>query len=391
MSFGMPDNTEDEFPGVPTVPDFPNPPELRAYSPQYDERYGHYILPDVNGKPCTTTYPRATTIAKALDDQTNLERWKIRRIIRALTQYPQLLKSLNDIDFSVLESDKHALDSRLDRVMSRALDAVDEGAAPFGTAVHNWCWAVEIGFCTLDGVPEMLREHVAAYLRALARENIVTAPDMFERIVYNPETDSAGTLDRIYQLPDGTWVIGDLKTSSNISWSWLSIGAQLAQYSNALLMLSLDGTHWEPMPEVSKEIGIVAHVPHHSPDRDSRGVFCDLVEVNLVNGTHVMSTSAQVRAMRREAKTAIPSAVSRDTGSEQARPASVQRHVQAPQAVPVMAKPLTELISEAIAAAQTPDQMNAVYDKYKSWWTDEHTAQGNERLENLGYTGGQET
>lgn len=388
MSFGMPDPNEDEFPGVPNPPTFPNPPELRAYSPQYDERYGHYILPNVEGKPCTSTYPRATTVAKALDDQTNLERWKIRRIIRALAQYPQLVKSLENVDFSVLESDGHALDSRLDRVISRALDAVDEGAAPFGTAVHNWCWAVEIGFCTIDGVPEVLRDHVAAYMRALARENITTAPDMFERIVYNPETESAGTLDRIYRLPDGTLVIGDIKTSSNISWSWLSIGAQLAQYSNAPMMLSLDGTRWEEMPEVSKEIGIVAHVPHHSPDRDSRGVFCDLVMVNMVNSTHVMSTSAQVRLMRREAKTAIPSAVSRDIGSEQARPADTQRHVSAPQAVPVMAKPLVVLISEAIETAKTPDQMNAVYEKYKSWWTDEHTAQGNAKLEKLGYTEG---
>lgn len=263
---------------------FPLPPEGRQYRPTYSR--GRYALPDPEtGKP--ERYTRVTTGAHTLDATEGLDIWKTGNVVLGLKDHPELL---DDID---MYADPADVRRQARRVANKAQDyAGANEAAELGTAIHAWTEAVERDGLALEDVPDQFQPYVNAYLDTLAEWGVTTVPGMVERIVYHPGSGWVGTLDRIYQLADGTRVIGDIKTSKTLQHGWLGFSVQFAAYADAAYMLSLDGSGWEPMPEVSSDYAVVAHAPSNQPGR------CSLVTFDLEAGREYLELAAAVRRAR---------------------------------------------------------------------------------------------
>ena len=344
-------------PGVTEHHKFPLPPEPRDYRPTYDN-YGRYVLPNPEGdgapeKPFT----RVTTGAKALDDTYYVDRWSKRNVARGLKMAPELL---DDVD--LYASDAHEVDRDLDRLIERAtVKAGGKEASELGTAIHAWAEALELGQVTFPEVPEVFQPYLMAYGEQLGRWGISAALDadgrpLVERIVYNPFTEWVGTFDRIYQLADGSLVIGDVKTAKDLAWSYLAISVQLWDYAHASLMLSTDGSRWEPMPEVRGDMAVVAWIPSNA-----RPAKCEMISIDLEAGGLAAEAAVRVREMRAAAKTAIPN-----------------RHpIPRPEAgLPNPEGARRELV-KLIRMSRTPEQMAELYEAYTAIWTEELTAEAN--------------
>ena len=136
--------------------------------------------------------------------------------------------------------------SELDYSTKRSLISVAHQAArrvgsqdgsDFGTKLHGYLEAVLEGVITVDEVPEMLRPYLLVIFEAMRRHGLNFVAEMCERTVFIPATGMVGTFDFLVVTEDGQLVVGDLKTSNSIDYSWLSIGVQLGQYASAALIL----------------------------------------------------------------------------------------------------------------------------------------------------------
>jgi len=145
----------------------------------------------------------------------------------------------------------------------------------------------------------MLRPYLLVIFEAMRRHNLSFVAQMVERTVFIPATGMVGTFDFLVMDEHGTLLVGDLKTSGSIDYSWLSIGVQLGQYAGATLILSRDGSRWEPMPEVSQVIGKVVSVPKDSPTPSAR-----IYTVNLALGQEMVEAANRVKAISEAARRA---------------------------------------------------------------------------------------
>ena len=280
-------------PHVPGPRTYPLPRIPTRFEPEFG-RYGHYKLPSVTHAGEESEFPRVTTVGKVLDDTSGLERWSARKALVGIKKYPEILEA-----FDADNEDDRDMRAMIDRVFNVAKDAAGAGdAAVFGTAVHAWAEAVDLGVCTVDEVPNELRAHVAAYIKACRNCGLTPVPEYVERIVYNPVTGSAGRIDRIMRMADGTLVVVDVKTASSLNYGMLPISVQLSQYAFGEYLLSEDGTSWEEMPEgLHQDYALVAHVPS-TPAARAGGVHCDIVVVDLDAGYENMELAVKVKEAR---------------------------------------------------------------------------------------------
>ena len=326
---------------VTPVHKFPLPPEGRQFRPSYVG--GRYSLPDpVTGK--KDRYTRVTTGAKTLDDTTGLDIWKTGNVVLGLKQHPELLDRLD------LWADPADVRRQVRKISTQAQELAGANeASELGTAIHAWTEAVERDGLDPAEVPTMFRPYVDAYLAALAEHGIQTVPDMVERIVLHAGSGWVGTLDRVYELADGTRVIGDVKTSKTLQYGYLSFAVQLTTYATADYMLSLDGTTWEPMPPVGDVFAVIAHLPSNAPGR------CEMVTIDLQAGRHALELAREVHTVRAEAGKAIPG-----------------RH----------ALPRPGLESKVLACT-TQAELAQLWQKHAAEWTPELTQLGMVRLQEM--------
>lgn len=354
---------------------FPLPPEPREFRPTYDN-YGRYVLPDPTGEsPVDQSFTRVTTGAKALDDTYYVERWKLRSVTRGLVKNPHLLE-----DVDLYASDSRDVDRDLDRTYDAAhIAAGGAEASEFGTAIHAWAEALELGQVTFEEVPEEFRPFMLVYGDQLGKWGISAAPDtngrpLVERIVYNSLTGWVGTFDRIYQLADGSRCIGDVKTTKDPSFGWLAIAIQLWDYANADLMLSIDGSRWEPMPEIRKDMAIVAWIPSNAKPPKA-----EMISVDLEAGGIAAEAAVRVREMRASAKTAIPNRH------------PIPRPGQAPAApIPTPADTVRDpegarlALGRLVRMATSQEDLANMYEAYSEIWTEDLTNLGLEVLRQKG-------
>lgn len=333
-----------EVTSVPGEPIYTMPGDIREYQPSRD-RYGRYMHqhPQYGYR---SSFSRATTIAKKLDSGSNLMDWHDRKLIEGLARYPQLLDGLDVGKLGT--TNEYKLRQTLKQISENATNAA--GAADgreFGTALHAWTEAVDHGKATYADVPKEFKPYVASYLQALSRHGIEAIPEYVERIMYCPITDTMGTIDRIFRLPTGELVIGDIKTSGNIDFAWTSIALQMAQYANASHLLSEDGQTWEPMPQVRQDIAVIAGIPHTPKDR---GPHCDMHIVNVEYGTGLLYIARDITHVQREAKKVIPMSHSAQPGSAEDAMAWVEQGM--PSLSTPGANPLAQLEGMADSTAQ---------------------------------------
>lgn len=275
---------------------YPLPPRLaNRYQPKFDG-YGRYKLPNPKtGK--VRGWTRATTLAKTLDDTYNLDRWKRRQLMRGLVSNPAMLAQLDEL----VASNDAKLDSKLNDLGEEAQTAAGSAEArEFGEAVHAWLEAGDHWAVMPSQVPEMYQAHTTAYNERLAAHALWPVPEYTERIVMNSHAESVGTIDRIYYCADGSLVMGDVKTSKSLEYSWLTYVVQLLIYADADMMLSEDGTKWEPMPEIRKDFAVLMHCPSDAPEHTAAVTF------DLNFGRTALDASLLVRQLRKDAPKLVP-------------------------------------------------------------------------------------
>lgn len=247
------------------------------------DRWGRYLLPIVDDIETRVAYTRATTVAKAPEDQGGLMRWAQRTVVAGLGKRPDLVALAASTD----PADKTAL-GRI------AKDAEESGGAAHGrntgTAIHAAIEAVNRG---QEPLP-LFAVEVAAYRAALGAAGLTPVPELVERIVCHDDPRIAGTFDVALRDASGQLFVADLKTGS-MNYP-ASMAIQLAIYATADHLVSVDYSTLEPIPKWSHHHGIIIHLPPGGP--------CTLHRIDLVEGRRGLKVALQVREWRSTAKPA---------------------------------------------------------------------------------------
>lgn len=213
------------------------------------DRWGRPLIRTVDD-PALTPYVRASTLGKALTDDNGLTAWKVRQAVLGLGRRPDLFARAAMVD----PDDKGGL---AEIAQEASVAAESSRGANMGTAIHAATELLDLGR-PLGMVPEVVRDQAAAY-QALTRRLEVLA---IERFVVNDDLRSAGTFDRVYRLPDGRAVIGDLKTGRKGAAEYASIewAVQLAVYAGGALYDPSTGAR-APLDDVDRDTALIVHVP----------------------------------------------------------------------------------------------------------------------------------
>lgn len=226
-------------------------------------------------------YTRVTTLVKTIEDTSNLNKWKIRQVMKGLVSRKDLLLSV------AAATDKRTLNDLGDQCADAAAISAK---ANTGTAVHSLTEAVDRG----EPIPDFLDEITKAMLEAYREAMKPFKVKEIELFVVNDKLKAAGTLDRLLQVPgvEG-FVIGDVKTG-NIEYGALAIAAQLATYARSSRYNTKTGARGELRANACR--GLIIHLPQVENIED---VSCDLYWVDLEEGWEAASLAGQVHQKRK--------------------------------------------------------------------------------------------
>lgn len=280
----------------------PAPQELPPVSGQPEpdrDRWGRYLIMGQG-------HTRATSFAKLGSSTFALGEWNERMLIKGLAERPDLIALAHGLD---VKRDKQTLNRIADDAQTHAGNKV---AANIGTAYHSFTERLDAGLMTLEEVPEQYRLRCGEYVAVMREYGLTTRPEWIERTTavradqVSAPVPVAGTLDRILQLPNGELVIGDLKTGSDLSYSWSEIAVQLAIYAHGVNTFGLfdwNTKTWGrvdtrvsenyPPVQVRTDYAIVMHLP-----ADGNG--CTLYRVDLVKGWEYAQVSGLVQSRQKD-------------------------------------------------------------------------------------------
>lgn len=274
-------DTPDEFdsPGEEKQPKRVDPARPEA-------KRGRYTLPNpASGK--SKSWQRVTNFIKLVDDTYHLELWKQRNVAKGVAMRPDYVEAIRPLD---VKQDKE----RLNRICERAQDIA--GAyknTDEGTALHTSTELADYAGGSLDTVPPRHHARVQRYLDALRANGLTVVPDMIERVTASQRYEVAGKFDRVFQLDDGSYVIGDLKTGDSLDLSMPSISGQLACYEDGINHTGIwNGSRYDVDIKVRTDFGIVVHLPS---TRDEVTVY----RIDLSQGHELNRVCLEVRQARR--------------------------------------------------------------------------------------------
>ena len=342
---------QDDNPGTVVAATFADPAPMPAEMPPVSgqpepdrDRWGRYVL-------LGTSHTRATSFAKLGSSTYALAEWGERMLIKGLVQRPDLLALAHGLD---VKRDRDALNKIADDAQTHAGNKV---AANIGTAYHAFTERLDAGLITLDDVPPQYQARCKQYVETLRTYGLSTRVEWIERTTavradqVSAPTPVAGTLDRIFQLPNGELVIGDLKTSSSIEYGWVEIAVQLALYAhgvnthglfdwNTKTWTTLEQLHMTTGLSVRTDYAIVVHLP-------ADGDGCFIYRVDLNKGWAYAQVSGQVQSRQKDKSVSAP-LTPIEVGMQPALTGSVAAR---PAVSPHMARAL-ELVTSCGDAAQ---------------------------------------
>jgi len=251
------------------------------------DRWGRpLIIPPGGGKPIG--YTRVSTMAKTVDDTSNLTAWKQRLTAIGIATNPHLATRVAGVVNA--HADPISDGKRdLNAIVSEACEAAGGSkAASTGTALHEMTQVLDSGD-DLKFVPEQWRRHLDAYMAATDGLDVLGV----EEFVVIDELTAAGSLDRLYRLPDGRVVVGDLKTGKDEPRYPLGATTQIAMYAHGCRYDPTTGERAPLHPDLDVTTGLLVHLP---AARDAR---CDLYLLDLTAGWEVAQVAARVHAARR--------------------------------------------------------------------------------------------
>jgi len=245
------------------------------------DRWGRYLIQQPEGK--SRGYTRVTTVAKTLDDTASLADWKVRMAITGLVQRPDLLAQAST-----------AIDDRT-RMNKIANDCVEAAGAysraNLGTALHAITEQIDLGLkpAILPG----LQADIDAYVAGIKSHGIIMHNEFIEVLLINDDFEYAGTADRIVTTRDGKICIFDLKTGTDLSYSFGSIAVQLAMYAHADWIYDWKTGERTPLPEgLDMKEGIICHLP-------AGEATCKFYTVDLEAGWEAAKMSFATRDWRK--------------------------------------------------------------------------------------------
>ena len=260
------------------------------------DQYGRYkVLPLKGKKP--VGYSRATTIAKALDDTSNLAAWGKRMTALGLAVRPDLLAMVQTTD----ATDKKALD-RLCESASEAGGAT--ARRDLGTALHKMFEQS----CVTPGYkpPATYQADITAIHQTLRKAGLQVVDECSELMVVIDKHQIAGMADLIVErISDGELFIADLKTGSSVQYGALGWAIQLSIYANAdnvyIQGAAVDGSEdlRAPMPAVNKQQAFIIHC---EPESGS----CTLHTLNIGRGFQALECAMEVREWRKARQLLVP-------------------------------------------------------------------------------------
>jgi hypothetical protein len=263
------------------------------------DRWGRYlVVPPTGG--AAVGYTRATTVAKALDDGGGLLPWKATATVLGAMRRPglharwqALIAEHPDPWYGSKES--KAACKKLVEECAEAGGSTDR--ADIGTALHA---LIQMG--NREGATPILqpsmRADVDAYWAAITAAGIIIDPAYVETQIVVDRFRVAGTSDNLrLTLPGVGDVAGDLKTGTDLQYSWQSIAVQLAIYAHGDNVYrqgaASDGSDdvRSPMPELNTDVGLIIHLP-------AGEARCVLYIVDLVAGWEAAEHSMWARGWR---------------------------------------------------------------------------------------------
>jgi hypothetical protein len=292
-------DTPDAYDGVSTSTDSGMPGKNDPMRPE--ARRGRYYLPNPeSGK--SKSWQRVTNFVKLTEDTYHLELWKQRNVAKGLAL---MLSDPSSHGFGagarivetlahVAELDVKADKERLNRIVEKTFELAEAyKMADEGTALHSSTERVDYQSGRTDGVPERHIARMRMYLGALAAYGLKVAPGMIERVTVSPRFEVAGKFDRVFQLMDGSYVIGDLKTGDSLDLSMPSIAAQLDCYRDGINTVGVfDGQRYEQPFKVRTDFGLVIHLPSTREE-------VSVIKVDLATGRKINKANLTVRETRR--------------------------------------------------------------------------------------------
>lgn len=225
-------------------------------------------------------------------DDTYLNLWKQRQVVRAIAEDPELLKPMRGSRFN-------ALTGHGKRVINGIVEAChiaigSNKGSDLGTRFHELAERLDAGESPkdFDMTPD-LELMLRAYWGIRNHFKIKSVPGYLERTVFIPELEACGTFDHLDMDGDSPVpVIGDTKTQTTMNFSHISIPQQLASYAHAKWVLNKVTWTWEPMPEVDQEKAVVLWCPSDEPGRAS------VQDIDIVKGWQYALASRDVRDWR---------------------------------------------------------------------------------------------
>lgn len=238
------------------------------------------ITPPDGGDP--VPYTRVSTMAKALDDQTNLMAWKARKTAEGLVRRPDLLTRVAGAIANGNPDTDWPVKKALNTVVSEACEAAGASkGSSAGTGFHSLTEAIDRGLEPLF-VPDADRARLDDYRRAMEPYRVLDV----ECFIVNDDIRAAGTFDRLVMCPDGKARVADLKSGKSEADYPLATTMQIATYAHGWRYDPTDGYRTPLHPDLDLSTGLLIHLP------PSGG--CTVIPLDLDRGWEAVQLAATV-------------------------------------------------------------------------------------------------
>jgi hypothetical protein len=252
-----------------------------AAEPKRDRWGRPLIVPVGGGEPVAFT--RVSTLAKALDDQTQLMAWKQRKTAEGLLRRPDLITRIAGAIANGDPDTDWPTKRALNDVCAEATEAAGASkGSSAGTGFHSLTEAIDRGQEPLY-VPEADVPRLDAYRRAMAGYTALDA----ETFVVCDDLQAAGSFDRLWLCPDGRVRVGDLKTGKSEAAYPLATAMQLAIYAHGLRYDVPTGERAPLHADLDLTTALLIHMPAATGG-------CDVIPLDIEKGWQAARLAAQV-------------------------------------------------------------------------------------------------
>lgn len=237
------------------------------------DRWGRPLVWSNDDMEKRVPYTRVSTLAKVLDDGTNLARWKTRTTVAGLLSAPMLLARTI------------AGDDVLDECFRAGGGEV---ASLLGTELHELSERLDAGIVHGPTVPITHSAWANRYMDTVEPLEMLAT----EVFVVNDAFKAAGTFDRLVRLPDGRVCVADLKTGRWDARYPMGVATQIAVYASGRRYMNDSGARSPIHPDLDPDVGVLIHVP---ADGSTPGLYT----LDLVHGWECAETAARVLDLRK--------------------------------------------------------------------------------------------